>query len=670
MSNHLANQSSPYLLQHASNPVDWYPWGEEAFEKARKEDKPVFLSIGYSTCHWCHVMARESFESEETARILNRYFVSVKVDREERPDIDSVYMSVCQALSGSGGWPMSIFMTAGQKPFFAGTYFPPVSRHGMTGFRELLLAIAEKWENDRGRLLQAAESIVAQISAGQNNRKEFQHTGETGERIDESLPERAVEIFSGSFDARYGGFGQAPKFPVPHNLLFLMLYAYLREEDAKELKGNELFGQVKVTLERMRRGGIFDQIGYGFSRYSTDRFYLVPHFEKMLYDNALLIMAYAVAYRLSKEAAFRQTAEETAAYILREMTGEKGEFYSAQDADSDGEEGKFYVWSVKEVCEVLGKERGRQLCEYFNITEKGNFEGKNIPNLLSGNEISDRFEEERKLLYYHRELRTRPHLDDKILTAWNALMICAMCFLYRVTGKRDYLSAAERAERFLAGQLMEGNLLYVGCREGVRFGKGFLDEYAYTAAAYLSLYDATADQGYLNRAQALCKEAEIQFADEKGGYFLYGKRNGELIMRPKETYDGALPSGNAVMAYVLVRLSQLGKSEDIAADELAAEKQLAFLSAEAASYPAGHSMFLIALLYDRYPPQRITVVLDGKDSVQQIMAQMPLYASVTVLERESAEYPLLHGSTTYYVCKGHTCLPPTNRLPCHMRPEQ
>lgn len=666
MSNHLKNHRSPYLLQHAENPVDWYPWGAEAFERAQKEDKPVFLSIGYSTCHWCHVMARESFENEEIAGILNRYFVSVKVDREERPDIDSVYMSVCQTFSGNGGWPMSIFMTARQKPFFAGTYFPPVSRYGMTGFRELLLTIAEKWEKERGSLLEAAESIAAQISLEQNKGNDFGHTCERRAGIDESLPGQAAEILSGSFDAQCGGFGQAPKFPVPHNLLFLMLYAYVQEENAEEQWRDNLFGQVKVTLEQMRRGGIYDQIGYGFSRYSTDRFYLVPHFEKMLYDNALLIIAYAAAYHLSGEAVFRETAEETAAYILGEMTGENGEFYSAQDADSDGEEGKFYVWSVKEVCEVLGKEKGRQFCEYYNMTEQGNFEGKNIPNLLNGNEITNRFEEERKLLYHYRQSRTRLHLDDKILTAWNALMICAMSFLYRVTGRKDYLSAAERAERFLAGQLMEGHVLYVGCRDGVRFGKGFLDEYAYTAAAYLALYDVTADQRYLKCAEAVCSEAEIQFADEKGGYFLYGRLNSELIMRPKETYDGALPSGNSVMAYCLVRLSQLMETGGRVTDRRTAERQLAFLSGEAAAYPAGHGMFLIALLYDLYPPQKITVVMKETDSAEQIRMQMPLYADVTVLEQESAEYPLLHGSTTYYICKGHTCLPPTNQPPYYV----
>lgn len=647
MSNHLKDQSSPYLLQHADNPVDWYPWGKEAFEKAEREDKPVFLSVGYSTCHWCHVMARESFEDDEIADILNRYFVSVKVDREERPDVDSVYMSVCQALSGSGGWPMSIFMTAKQKPFFAGTYFPQTSRYGMIGFRDLLLTIARKWENDREALSEAAENIIDRISIEKND------THEIRRKIDETLPEQAVKLLCGSFDAEYGGFGQAPKFPMPHNLLFLILYAYLNEGS------KQIMEQVKMTLMQMRRGGIFDQIGHGFSRYSTDRFYLVPHFEKMLYDNALLIIAYAVAYRLTREPVFLDTAEKTADYILCEMTGEEGAFYSAQDADSEGEEGKFYVWDYAEICEILGQEVGERFCEYYGITREGNFEGRNIPNLLCGHEISDKFEQEKRRLYQYRKSRANLHLDDKILTSWNALMISAMSVLYRVSGKRDYLLAAQRAEAFLREHLTEGDILYVGCRKGVRFVKGFLDEYAYTAAACISLYEATADTAYLNRAETICNAAKQQFEDKDGGYFLYGVQNSELITRPKETYDGALPSGNSVMAYVLVRLLQLTQAEESSF----AERQLTFLSGEAAYHPAGHSMFLIAMLYYLYPPQKITVVLTEKDNEEEIMTHVSLYADVTILRQETAEYPLLHHKTTYYICKNHTCLPATNEAP-------
>lgn len=647
MSNHLREQSSPYLLQHADNPVDWYPWGREAFEKAESEDKPIFLSVGYSTCHWCHVMAHESFENKEIAEILNRYFVSVKVDREERPDVDSVYMSVCQALSGNGGWPMSIFMTAKQKPFFAGTYFPPTSRYGMIGFRDLLLTIADKWKSDRERLTETAENIVDQISTEKND------TCEKERKIDENMPKVAVKMTCGSFDAEYGGFGQAPKFPMPHNLLFLMLYAYLEEGS------EQIMEQVKMTLMQMRRGGIFDQIGHGFSRYSTDRYYLVPHFEKMLYDNALLIIAYAMAYRLTDEAVFLDTAKKTADYILREMTKEEGAFYSAQDADSEGEEGKFYVWDHEEICAVLGQEKGKRFCEYYGITKEGNFEGRNIPHLLNGHKISEQFNEERKLLYQYRRSRAKLHLDDKILTSWNALTISAMAILYRVSGDRDYLEAARKAEAFLRERLMQDGILYVGCRNGMRFGKGFLDEYAYTAAACISLYEATADTVYLERAEKICQEAERQFADKDGGYFLYGAQNSDLIIRPKETYDGALPSGNSVMAYVLVRLLQLTQAED----HLSAGKQLAFLSGEAADYPAGHCMFLIALLYYLDPPPKITAVLTEADDAEQIMTHMPLWADITLLTQETAEYPLVHDKTTYYICKNHTCLPATNQAP-------
>lgn len=564
---------------------------------------------------------------------------------------------------------MSIFMTAEQKPFFAGTYFPPTSRYGMVGFRDLLIAIARKWEAARKELLESAEHIVGQISVKENREHE---------EMDSSLPAQAVELFAQSFDAECGGFGQAPKFPTPHNLLFLMLYSYLKREDAVLKQEDMIMGQVEVTLEKMRRGGIFDHIGHGFSRYSTDRYYLVPHFEKMLYDNALLMIAYAVAYRISGNPVFLDTAEKTAGYILREMTGENGEFYAAQDADSEGEEGKFYVWSHEEVCKVLGEERCRQFCEYFAITRQGNFEGKNIPNLLSGGEICDVFDKERKMLYDYRQTRASLHLDDKVLTAWNALMISAMAMLYRIAGKQEYLLAAKRAQQFIEENLADGNILYVGCRNKVRSVKGFLDEYAYDAAALISLYEATAEEAYLIRAEEICGELEKQFADENGGYFLYGAFNSELITRPKESYDGALPSGNSMAAYCLVRLSQLSqgrngsRTEDsaqtkgpaqTAAYRRAAEKQLAYLSGEAAHYPAGHCMFLIAMLYYFYPPQKITVILSKEDSSEQVMADLPLLADVILLTQETEEYKMLNGKTTYYICKDHTCFPPTNQAP-------
>ena len=644
MSNRLKNETSPYLLQHCENPVQWYPWGEEAFKKAEKEDKPVFLSVGYSTCHWCHVMAHESFENEEIAKLLNKYFVSIKVDREERPDIDSVYMAVCQAFTGRGGWPMSIFMTAGQKPFFAGTYFPPKSRYGIMGFEELIITIAKRWESNREALLVSADDISRQLNTNYEN---------CCNDVNQELPELAVNLFKESFDSKYGGFGEAPKFPTPHNLVFLMLYSKIKQDKSA-------LEEVEITLDSMRKGGIFDQIGYGFSRYSTDRYFLVPHFEKMLYDNALLIIAYLTAYKMTSKQKYLDTAEKTAEYILREMTDKDGGFYSAQDADSDGEEGKFYIWTYEEICSILGNEKGEKFCDYFGVTKQGNFQGKNILNLLNGNDMQEDFEEEIKLLYQRRNVRGKLHIDDKILTSWNSLMISAFAMLYRVTGTKKYLLAAERANNNIEKRLMAQNDLYVGYRNGKCSVKGFLNDYAYYAMAQIFLYDAVLEEKYLKCAIKICEEAENQFADRiVGGYFLYGKENDTLISRPKETYDGAVPSGNSAIAYCLVRLSQI---TDCEAYQKRAERQLVFMSGEAAKYPAGYSMFLIAQLLYLYPGKRITVVLSKDDSVMDISKKLPFYSNVKVLKEETGEYKLLNGKTTYYVCEDYTCLPPTNIL--------
>ena len=645
MSNRLKNESSPYLLQHAQNPVDWYPWGEEAFEKARREDKPVFLSIGYSTCHWCHVMAHESFENDDIADILNQNFISIKVDREERPDVDRVYMAVCQALTGSGGWPMSIFLTPEQKPFYAGTYFPPVSRYGMIGFGDLLLAIVDKWKTQRPHLLKSAEEILSHMQMEE---------GEIHETMEEQLPKKAAEQFLRSFDKENGGFGQAPKFPTAHNLIFLILYSIIYK-DKNALK------QATFTLEKMRRGGIFDQIGYGFSRYSTDAYFLVPHFEKMLYDNGLLILAYAAAYKATGEKQFLTTAEQTAEYVLREMTGPLGEFYSAQDADSEGEEGRYYVFRYEEVIRVLGEEKGRRFCDYFGMTKQGNFEGKNIPNLRNGKKISHELEEERKLLYEYRKSRTSLHLDNKVLTAWNSLMICALAILYRVTGKKHYLHAAQKNQEFIEEYLTNENHLYVSCHDQRPSVNGFLDDYAYYVAGLLSLYEVTGESCYQERAEEVMEEAQRQFCDSKGmGYFLYGTENENLITKPKETYDGALPSGNSVMAYCLVRIWQLTGREE---DRKRAEKQLIFLSGKAREYPAGHSLFQIALLFYLHPPKKITVVLSRDEKAQNMYPRLPLYADVRILLEPEEGYSLINDQTTYYVCEGHTCFPPSNELP-------
>lgn len=640
--NRLINEKSPYLLQHACNPVDWFPWGEEAFRKAGEENKPVFLSVGYSTCHWCHVMAHESFEDEQTAEILNENFVAIKVDKEERPDIDSVYMSFCQAFTGSGGWPMSVFMTPDQKPFFAGTYFPPVSRHGMKSFREILLAVAKMWKQDRDKLVWSASEMVGQLESGE------QQEGEIGEE----LLKEAEAVFEKLFDPEYGGFGKAPKFPTPHNILFLLEY-YRSYGSEKALQ------MAEKTLICMYRGGLFDHIGYGFSRYSTDRFFLVPHFEKMLYDNALLILAYARAAAVTGDSFYMQTAERTAEYVLREMTHPEGGFYCAQDADSEGEEGKYYVFTPDEVQKVLGKEEGRRFNEQYGITGRGNFEGKNIPNLLSG--AKDRVpEEDIGKLYRYRKERISLNLDDKILTSWNSLMIAAMALLYRVTGRKTYLAAAQKAKAFIDRSLSDGERLFVSTRNGNTSGNGFLEDYAFHAFALLELYRAEWRADYLEGAVRICKKVLKDFWDEEnGGFYLSGNENEKLVLTMKETYDGALPSGNSVMAYVLVRLSQL--TEDPKLFEKM-ERQLKFMAAQARDYPSGHSFFLLALLAYFYPPEHIVAVLRDGEKPESLKGRVPGEADVIVLDHPTEEYRLLNGQTTFYVCRDHSCSPPVNDL--------
>ena len=642
MSNHLKDQTSPYLLQHAENPVDWYPWGEEAFSKARAEDKPVFLSIGYSTCHWCHVMAHESFEDLEIAEILNKYFVSVKVDKEERPDIDSIYMAVCQAFTGSGGWPASIFMTAEQKPFFAGTYFPKNARFGAVGFRDLLLIIHRKWMDEREALLSSADEIAAALNR--------YHA--PASQADETLLDAALQWYRRNFDAPFGGFGGAPKFPAPHNLLFLM-QQYEKRGDCQALN------MAETTLQKMYAGGLFDHIGYGFCRYSTDRCYLVPHFEKMLYDNALLILSYCKAYELTGRPFYLEVAQKTASYVLTEMTSPNGGFYSAQDADSDGEEGKYYVFTREEVIGLLGQADGAAFCERFGITKAGNFGGKSIPNLLHAKNLTDEsFDSFLPVLREYRRRRSSLHTDDKILTAWNALMIAALCRLYRCSRDAVYLEAAKKAQGFIENSLCDQNMLYVSFRDGRPSGHGFLDDYASYIFALLSLYDATLERKFLHRAVQLTRETVMQYYDsEHGGFYLSGTENEALLFRPKECYDGAVPSGNSVMAYVLVRLNALlpdQRTEDVL------DKQLAYMAGEAERFPAGFSMFLMALSDFFEPPLLITVV-PKEEELGELPFVLPSEAIVKVLEHPSEEYKLLNNETTFYVCRNKSCLPPMNR---------
>lgn len=640
MSNRLAGETSPYLLQHKDNPVDWYPWTDEAFERAKKEDKPVFLSIGYSACHWCHVLAHESFEDKEIAGILNEHFISIKVDKEERPDIDSVYMAVCQAFTGSGGWPTSIFMTASRKPFFAGTYFPKTTRGGLIGFRELLLAIHEKWTSEREALLQSSDKII-----------DFLKKSEVAPKLsDTDLADLAVLQYKRMYDQRHGGFGRAPKFPTPHNILFLLGY-YEQKKDASCLQ------MAENTLLAMYRGGMFDHIGFGFCRYSTDEKFLVPHFEKMLYDNALLILAYCKAYTVTKKDIYLDIAEKTADYILREMTSSEGGFYSSQDADSEGKEGKYYLFTPNEVTRVLGKEAGERFNRHFDITDTGNFEGLSIPNLLKSNPHSISPEAFNSQLYDYRKKRHALHRDEKILTSWNSLTVAAMCELYYTSKKEIYRAAAQAADAFIQNYLCENDTLYVNFHLGKRGVRGFLDDYAAYVFAKLSLYRATLNSEYLEYAKILCDRVISDFGDSAGGFYLYSKTHEELILRPKETYDGAIPSGNSFMAYNLVRLSFLTDEDKY---KSSAQQQLDFLSNAASRYPTSHAMLLLALLEHRDPPTKITVVTDDVTDKASLPLALPADSVVTLLEKPTKDYPLKNGKTTYYVCRGHSCMPPTN----------
>ncbi len=649
MSNRLKYETSPYLLQHKDNPVHWYPWGEEAFAAAKAQDKPVFLSIGYSSCHWCHVQARESFEDEEIAELLNRYFISIKVDREERPDIDSVYMEVCQAFTGNGGWPLSIFMTADQKPFFAGTYFPKRQRGGWIGMRELLLTIGERWQTDRKTLLRQSEELIAHLS-------EPPRTAPSDS--EEDLLSQAVAQFRRSYDEENGGFGSAPKFPTPHNLLFL-LSRYQRTRDASCLQ------MAEHTLVQMYCGGLFDHIGFGFCRYSTDEKFLVPHFEKMLYDNALLILAYAKAYAITKKPLYLNVAEKTAEYILREMTSPEGGFYSAQDADSEGEEGKYYLFTPDEISAVLGKEQGAVFNRHFDLTSSGNFEGKNIPNLLKSAPTAE-FDSCLPPLRDYRKKRHSLLLDDKILTAWNGFMIAALCQLFLASGNETYLTAAKEADAFIRNHLYEKGTLFVSFREGRRGVKGFLDDYAAYAFAQTELYRVTLNRAYLEEAVRLCHRVTEEFSDPAGGFFLYGKDSETLIVRPKEIYDGAIPSGNSLMAYNFVRLQWLTEDSEW---QRAAETQFRFFGGEVSRFARGYAMYLTALSEYMDPPAKITVVAEEGTDLSRLARSLPSDSAV-VFQLPSPRFPLKNGKTTYYVCRGGTCFPPVNRWEEVLSPEK
>ncbi|WP_274365274.1 thioredoxin domain-containing protein [Paenibacillus thermotolerans] len=671
--NRLAKEKSPYLLQHAYNPVDWFPWSDEAFDKAKLENKPVFLSIGYSTCHWCHVMERESFEDDEVAELLNRDYVAIKVDREERPDVDNLYMAVCQAMTGHGGWPLTIVMTPEKKPFFAGTYFPKTRKFGRHGLMEILAQLAQKWRGSREEVLQAGETVAEHTAQRSITRLK-------GE-VSEMTLDEAYVMYTQLFDAEHGGFGDAPKFPTPHNLLFLLRYYALTGED-------QALDMVEKTLDVMHRGGIYDHIGFGFARYSTDEAWLVPHFEKMLYDNALLIMAYTEAYQVTGKKRYAEVAEQIVKYVLRDMTDSQGGFYSAEDADSEGVEGKFYVWTPQEVAEVLGEEDGDLFCELFDITEEGNFEGHSIPNLLQGAldarakrgmgdpaELAGRVETMREKLFAHRERRIRPGKDDKILTSWNGLMIAALAKASAALGRPEYADAARRAAAFALRELRtgEGRLL-ARYRDGEAAYLGYIDDYAFLIWGLIELYEASFEIEHMKEALEHTRETIRLFWDDaEGGFFFAGEDAEQLFTRLKEVYDGALPSGNSAMAYNLLRLSRL--TGDTSFADYADRTFRAFAGA-VQRYPSGHALMLTALSFAYGRPMEIVIAgekaaNDTAELIREVHRRFLPNAVVALhtQEEDAADVlpPILdktmkNGQATVYVCENYACQSPVNGM--------
>ncbi|MEA4895720.1 MAG: thioredoxin domain-containing protein [Oscillospiraceae bacterium] len=663
--NKLIYEKSPYLLQHAYNPVDWYPWGREAFEKAAEEDKPVFLSIGYSCCHWCHVMAHESFEDAEVADLLNRRFIAVKVDREERPDVDAVYMEVCQALTGSGGWPMTIITTPDKKPFFAATYLPKSSRYGMTGLLELLNTVSARWEKDRKALLKSGEEIASFMQ------------GREPANFGKGLPAKelafaAKQSFQRSFDKKWGGFGSAPKFPMPHNLIFLFrLSSFENDNDSRRM--------AEITLEQMYRGGIFDHIGGGLSRYSTDTRWLIPHFEKMLYDNALLIWACAEAFLVTKRPLYESMARKTADYVLSELLDISGGFICGQDADSEGVEGKYYAFTRAEIEMVLGQEDAEFFCSRFGIYESGNFEGKSIPNLLDCKDWeteSAKISELRSKLYKYRLERTRIERDDKILCSWNAMMIVALTKAGMVFGDAEYLKAAAKAGSFISKNMRDGRgRLKIRWKDGEAAKEGLIDDYGFYGLALLSLYESAFDVSYLTEAAEIADIMNELFLDEQnGGYFMYSKDAEQLITRPKPTYDGAVPSGNSAAALFLGRLARLTASERFA--ELA-DRQMAFVSAAAKNQPSAFSLSLIALMESQYPLSELVCVSaenEIPDELSKLASEIPDRSLSVIFKTPgnaeklakaapfTAEYRIPSSGRLYYLCRDKTCFEPVAEL--------
>jgi len=677
--NRLAAEMSPYLLQHADNPVDWYPWGEEAFKKAREEDKPIFLSIGYATCHWCHVMEHESFEDPIVAAMMNEAFINIKVDREERPDIDQVYMTVCQMLTGSGGWPLTIIMTPDKVPFFAGTYLPRESRMGRIGMTELAPKVQEVWNSERAKVLASAEQI--------SDRLTMVSQPQAAGAVDTGLPDRAYQELVSRYDATDGGFGSAPKFPSPHNLIFLSRYSKLKSQP-------QAIRMVDHTIEAMRHGGIFDQVGFGFHRYSTDAEWLVPHFEKMLYDQAMLILASTEAFLAGGSPVHPKTVDEVVTYVLRDMTSPEGGFFSAEDADSDGEEGLFYIWTIDELIAVLGREDAAFASSVWNATKDGNFAdeasgaitGANILHRSSGNdataktlgmttpEFEKKLESVRSRLFDNREGRIHPLKDDKILADWNGLMAASLARAGRVFGEKSYIDAAKRSVSFVLESMDKKGRLQHRWRDGELSIPAFLDDHVFVIWALLELYDATQDSAHLaNAIEIQTRTDELFWDDDNGGFFFSPDDGEKLLVRQKEVYDGAIPSGNSVAAWNLLRLARLtGRTEYSDRADLI----FAAFATDTARGASAHSHMADAVLFASSPS--LEIVIAGEAGAAETKALLTkvrstyLPQAVTLLVepgktgdvvRKIAPFTENHapvnGKAAAYVCRDYACKMPT-----------
>ena len=659
MTNRLVGETSPYLLQHADNPVDWYPWGDEALSRAKTEDKPILLSIGYSACHWCHVMAHDCFENNEIARLMNENFVNIKVDREERPDLDSIYMQAVQAITGSGGWPLTVFLTPDREPFFGGTYFPPQDRHGLPGFPRVLRTVIEAYKNRRSDIKKATQQIMAVLTS---------HPGatDTREPLAAYILKQAYLALEEDFDWENGGFGGAPKFPQPMTMEFLLRF-FRRSGNTTALK------MVELTLEKMAKGGIYDQLGGGFHRYATDNQWLMPHFEKMLYDNALLSRLYLHAYLVTGKELFRTVATEPIDYLLREMTDPEGGFYSTQDADSEGIEGKYYLWTPEEIIEVMGERSGQAVIDYFGVTSEGDFEGRNILHVAKQLEPKafSVIDQARASLLNRREQRVKPGRDEKILASWNGLMLSSLAELACVLGRRDYLTAAVASGSFMLSSMTAGGYLRHTYKDGKSKIDGYLDDYAMVIDGLMTLHQATLRGEWLRQATRLAKVMIEQFWDESTGT-LYdaGEGHQDLIIRPKSTFDGATPCGASMATMVLLKLGRLTDNDQF--EEIAVQI-LQSVQESLPQYPLGFGNWLCALDFCLSESKEIAIVgASGSPATFELLHTLcntwlpnmviaaydptdpaPLTELKLLENRE-----MINNQPTVYVCHRHSCRMP------------